>query len=216
MGVMVGGVNIPDAGIETPDSPELEWQGGLIAVTRKYWVPRTYIKTYLEALVSGTADAVYTDALLNGVGVNYESPKVYRVELRYEPDNWSSSLIGPVGSVQRSADANPLEVPVAKSPNSPSDAEIEDAVKDGIEAVLVPMPVYRRMEVKSSFTWTQANIIGSVAKIDNTPEGMTSPDSGKWLTTEHRVSEKGGVVEEEYGWQYNPTGWDTTLYDSVA
>ena len=218
MGTMLGGVLIPDAGLEAPDSPSPEWQGGVVAVTRRYYVPTSALAAFLTGLSTSDTDPIWTDAKLVGASVAMagSTNRVKMVELRYEPDSWTFTITGPVGSVTREADANPMEVPVAKAPGSPSESEIEAAIADGIEATLVPMPVYRRTEVKSSFTWNESNIIGNVGKIDDSPEGMTSPTAGAWLQNEHRVTEQSGVVTETFGWQYNPTGWDTTLYDSVA
>lgn len=217
MAVFVGGVAIPDAGLETPNSPEPELVGGLTAVTRRYWVPTSNLKTFLDGLSTADTDVDWTDAALVSAGVSQvgETNAVKLVEIRYEPPEWAFTII-PEGVTQE-ADANPIEVPVAKAPGLPSPGEIEAAIGDGIEAVLVPMPVYRRTEQSSgSFTWSEANIIDNVGKIDNSPEGMSAPNAGMWLMTEHKVSERGGVVSEQHGWQYNPTGWDTTLYDSVA
>jgi hypothetical protein len=216
MGAWLGGYQIPSAGLENPNSPEPEKRGSLVAVTRRYWVPTADLSTFLAALTPGSTDATWTSAVFVGAGVSQagDTNEVKEVEVRYEPPEWSFTVI-PNGTT-READANPLEVPVAKAPGSPSAAEVEDAVADGIEAVLVPMPVYRRTTVTSgSFTWSQANIIGNVGKIDDTPEGMTTPDAERWLNHEHKVTERAGVVTEQTGWQYNPTGWDTTLYDTV-
>ncbi len=217
MASFVGGILIPDAGIETPNSPQPEWQGGLTAVVRRYWVPNTYLKTFLDALSSADTDALWTSAVLVSVGVSQagSTNAVKEIEKRFEPPGWSFTIL-PVGVTQE-ADANPVEVPVAKAPGSPSAAEIEAVLKDGIEATLMPMPTYRRTVVSSgSFTWSQANIIANVGKIDDTPEGMTSPTAGRWLQNEHKVTEHSSVVTEIFDWQYNLTGWDTTLYDSVG
>jgi len=217
MAVFVGGTVIPDAGLETPNSPEPELVGGLIAVTRRYWVPNSNLAAFLAGLSTADTDATWTDAKLVSAGVSQvgDTNAVKQVEIRYEPPEWSFTII-PEGVTQE-ADANPIEVPYSQGPNSPSAGEIEAAAADGIEAVLVPMPIYRRTEQSSgSFTWSQDNIIDNVGKIDNAPAGMTSPSAGRWLMTEHKVTERGGVISEQHGWQYNETGWDTAVYKTAT
>lgn len=201
--------------IEQPNSPEVDFDtAGNIATTRIYAIKREYVASYLAGKTVSDTDPIWTDAKLRGIRVAALSPEMRLVSERYEPNSWGYSLIGPVGTEEQEADANPLITPVdIVAPDSPG---VEAIKADGLDGKLEPQPVYRYRKVKGSFTWSEENIVSGVGKIDNAPAEMDTPTAGKWLMNEHSVTETGGVVQEEWGWQFADNGWNTNLYEVWA
>jgi len=197
--------------IEQPESPEVDFDSaGNIATTRIYAIRREHVANYLAGISPTDSDPIYTDAKIRGIRVSSISSEFRMVSVRYEPDSWGYALIGPVGTTEQEADANALITPVdIVAPDSPG---VEAIKADGLDGKLEPQPVYRYRKVKSSFTWTEENIVSGVGKLDDAPAEMVSPSSGKWLMTEHSVQEAGGVVQEEWGWQFADNGWNANLY----
>ena len=137
---------------------------------------------------------------------------------RSEPD----SAFDTVGTIIQEIDANAIDIPIAKNP-SVSPSEVDQNIKDGVEAYLSPQPTYRRTEILDSFAFDETGgpgsiqeITASVGVIDNTPEGITNPSAGKWLKIGHTVQSTDDTFEQVETWQYASNGWDTTIYSSIA
>lgn len=143
----------------------------------------------------------------------------------YQAINLSASGVTPTKTVLRSSDGSANERPIEEHPNyreggsSPSDPEewkgqpvINDNLKRGVQAFLVPGIIYRRTEFKPNFTFTESELVGNVGK-RNSPVGVSGLTSGRWLKTGIDVQENSdGSAVVTSTWLYNPDGWDTDIY----
>jgi len=173
------------------------------------------VKAVTDSLVFGTADGEYTNAVLTSITSRRVGSNEAEVTLTYAPDTGTAETLPPVGTVVQEIDANPIELPISEAIGITSQ-EIAQKKKDGVEAFLSPQPIYRRVEVLASFTFNETNAIDDVGKIDNTPEGLVSPTSGKWLKVGFVVRSVGDKFEQTETWQYAANGWDTDIYSSVG
>jgi len=207
-----------------PDSPRIEKTENGTRVTRTYNVNYADAETAISGLSFGDADADFSEAKLRHINYQKDGPQNATLELVYIPPTWPSDPNVPalpaVGTVTQGADANPIEIPIEQVDGITSQDVDENGVGvgefAGITHKLEPQPVYRRGEVLGSFTFSEANIIENVGKIDQTPAGMTSPTSGKWLKTGRGIQQVGDDFDKQESWQYASEGWNTTLYASVS
>lgn len=193
-------------------SPEVERSVTGDIVTRKFNILRSRVKAVTDAETYGTADGEYTDSVLTKMISRPVGATNAELTYTYEP----SADAEVVGTVIQEIDSNPIDIPVGDAKEGLSAAVIAAKKKEGIEAILRPQPIYRRTEILASFTFSEANAINDVGKIDNTPAGLTSPTAGKWLKVGFVVRTAGAVVEQAETWQYAENGWDTDFYSSIA
>lgn len=196
------------------DSPKVTRTESGDTVERVFNLRRNRVKEVTDALTFGTADGEYTNAVLTSIQAAPIGALKSEVTLRYEPAQGTAEAIPPVGTVVQEIDANPIDIPIGAL--GLSEDIVADKKFEGIEGVLSPQPIYRRTEILSSFTFSETNAINNVGKIDNTPEGLTSPTSGKWLKVGFVVRSVGSKFEKSESWQYAENGWDTDIYSSVA
>ena len=120
--------------------------------------------------------------------------------------------------VIRDSDGTGQEVPIRQHPNCSNRLALDEPpviggiAKPGVESYIVPAIIYRRSAYSASFTWSESNLTSGVGT-RSAPTGLSSPTTGRWLTTGLRVQEQvgGGAIKTET-WQYSPTGWDTDIY----
>jgi len=198
------------------NSPEVERTDAGDVITRRFNLRRDRVKAVTDALVYGTADGEYTESVLTKIGSSPIGAAKAEVRLVYEPVSGTVEAIPPVGTIIQEIDANPIDIPVGDSKEGLSEAIVAEKKKEGIEAILRPQPIYRRTEILSSFTFSEANAIDDVGIIDNSPEGLTGATAGKWLKVGFVVRSVGTKFEQVETWQYAENGWDTDFYTSIA
>lgn len=200
---------------ERPESPVITRSEAGDIVSRTYSIKKSQVKTYTDGLSYGTADSEYSAAKLREMFVEGITGDTSLLRLVFKPNSFTYESLPPTGTVIQEIDANPIEIPISQNGEA-SAAQQENLRLQGVEAFLDPQPIYRRIEILSSFTFSEANAIDNVGKIDNTPEGLTSPSAGKWLKTGLHVRQVGDKYEQTETWQYARNGWNTDLYASVA
>jgi len=197
---------------ENDTSPQVTRNSGGITVVRKGQLKTSEVQTYFGTLNFGIdTDADYTGSYLSEAAASPVSPSKSEVTLTYGPESETEA----VGTVVQEIDANAIDIPIAKAPALTSH-EVDQNIKNGVEAYLSPQPIYRRTETINAFTFSETNAVDDVGKIDNTPEGLTSPSAGKWLKVGFVVRSTGDNFEKVETWQYAENGWDTDIYDAVA
>lgn len=213
-------------GLTTPKehdkSPSVSRSESGDIVTRKYNINKANVKSYTDALVYGTADAVYTNAYLSTIQIEAINGGTSEITLTYAPQTLSYEVLPAVGTVTQEIDSNAIDIPIKKNPNlSPS--EMDDNIDDGVDAYLSPQPIYRRTEILSSFSFDEAggsgsiqDVLDTVGKIDTTPEDLSNPSAEKWLKVGFVVRSVGDKFEKVEVWQYASNGWDTNIYDTIA
>jgi len=170
----------------------------------------------------GDAHAVNSDCKLREINVHQVTGGGAYAEFEYvyRPDVSGGADTPPTGTITQEANANAINVPIGQHPSaSPGvnydvDRQVGKDDWEGIKSFLEPQPTYRRTEIKDSFTFSEANIIGNCGKVQQTPTGMTSvaaaPAIGaRWLVCGHSVKQMGTKYEEVYEWQYAKNGWHT-------
>jgi hypothetical protein len=65
---------------------------------------------------------------------------------------------------------------------------------------------YGQMQDRDTWTWTEANIVGSVGQV-TAPTGVTSPTTGKWMCVGRSLRDVGDAVEQIDRFKYNVLGW---------
>ena len=192
-------------------------------VTRTFNLRRDRVKAVLDSIPIGTQDNEWTSSyLLSKDAVPIGSDESI-VTLVYGPLGTAEQL-PPVGTVTQEIDANPMEVPITLGNDEAiSEAAVALHRKNGIEAFLKPQPIYRRVEILNSFDFDETDftdgigeVILTVGKIDNSPEGITNPSTGTWLKVGYVARTVGDKYEKTETWQYASNGWDATIYDSIA
>jgi len=144
------------------------------------------------------------------------------VELVYEPPNPPTGPTPPVGTITYEADANAIEIPIQQHPDYDEAASKTDKngvfipvvageEMPGVESYLVPQPTFLRVEILSSFTFTEAAIISGVGT-RCAPTGLGSPTTDAWLKTRLSIRKNGNVVEKSETWQFASRGWNAKLY----
>jgi len=215
MGVLIGPVGTTFS-VEQPGSPAVSKDAsGNLQIERTYLIHKDNIPAVIAAATPNTVDPDYTSAQFAGMRAEIASASTRYLTVTYREPDYSEEIES-IGTVTRSADANPILEPLEKRLTNSTD--IETAKADGIEGFMRSAPKYRYKKIKSggAFGWTEEEIISGVGKVDNAPSGMTSPSENKWLMDEHTIREVGGLLEEEWGWQYNEEGWEVAnpaLYD---
>lgn len=210
---------------ETDRSPQVERSEVGDIVTRIFNLQKDRVKDVSDALVYGTADGEFTNAFLRRVSSRPVSAKKTEISLIYEPANTTFETLPAVGTVIQEIDGNAIEIPIAKNPFVSPGAGILAQKEDGVEAYLSPQPIYRRTEILNSFSFDQDagagadsifEVTSTVGVIDNSPEGITNPETGKWLKVGYNARSVGDKYEKLETWQYASNGWDTNIYASVA
>lgn len=199
---------------EIDTSPSVKRNETGDVVTRKFNLNKGRVKAVTDALVYGTADGEYTNAVLTEIASEPINANSAEITLVYAPVNATDEVLPPVGTVIQETDANAIDIPIGKA--DISDSLKDQNLKDGVEAFLSPQPIYRRIEILDAFTFSEANAIDNVGKIDNTPEDLTSPSVGKWLKVGFVVRTVGSKFEQTETWQYAENGWDTDIYTAIA
>jgi len=215
MGVLIGPGDTTFF-VEQPGSPAVSKDAaGNLQVERTYLVHKDYLSTLVATWGPADYDQDYTSTQFAGLRSEIASASTrYFTVIFREPEFGAD--IESIGTVTRSADANPILEPLEKRLTNSTD--IEKAKASGIEGFMRSAPKYRYRKVKTlgSFGWTEDEIISGVGKVDNAPAGMVNPSEDKWLMDEHTIRESGALLEEEWGWQYNEEGWEVdnpALYD---
>jgi hypothetical protein len=206
--VQIGGQNSLDSLVETDESPIITRGESGDTVERIYILNSDVVKTITDSLSWGTSDSVYINALLASAKVVKVAPSRSQVTLIYEPEKLATfERIAAVGTVTQEVDANPIDIPIKKNPNT-SSAFVQQDKADGVEAYISPQPTYTRTEILGSFVFSEANAIDNVGKVDLTPEGLSSPSPNKWLKTGFNVRTVGDKFEKTETWQYAENAWD--------
>jgi hypothetical protein len=206
--------------VEDDKSPKVDRSEAGDIVTRTGSLKNSQVKAYLDALVFGTADSVYTSAVLTGAQADQITGDTTKITLTYSPVNASFEVLPPVGTVIQEVDANGIDIPLKKNPNATS-VYIDAEIKKGVEAYLSPQPIYRRIEILGSYAFDEnggldsMEEVQSVGLIDDTPEGIANPQATKWLKTGYVVRAVGDKFEKTETWQYAENGWDTDLYITI-
>lgn len=194
--------------VEQPDSPVVTRdRAGVYATKRIYLIHKNNVADILSATTLNQVDPLYTQCIFAGIKISFASPSTRLATITYEQPGYDEDTDS-IGTVTRSASANPILEPLEKILDS---QYLEAAKADGIDGALKPQPVYRYKKTKASsgYKWTEANIISGVGKVDDSPTGIEDPTPNKWLMNEHTLREVGDVVEEEWGWQYSEDEWET-------
>lgn len=172
----------------------------------------------MPAGVSFTPPATEGGLPLRSYDVRTRKGKTTVTVLYTSPESQRFRITAPPGTVTRSSDGTAQELPIETHPDysaGQSEAEgvpvVNGNLKPGVQSYLVPGIAYTRTEVKSAFTFSQANLTASVGK-RNAPAGLSGPTAGRWLKTAIRVDQAGGVVNVSETWQYAPQGWDEDIY----
>jgi len=168
----------------------------------------------------GDGHSVETDSKLREINVIRIDPFYCELHYSYMPNNPGGATLQPVGTVTMEADANPLRIPIGQNANASgtnydADKKVGVGDWDGITHYLSPQPIYIRSEVLNAFTFSEANIIDTVGKIDDSPEDMTTPTAGKWLVVGFGVRQTGDKFTKRKKWQYDAAGWNTDIYTTV-
>ena len=129
-----------------------------------------------------------------------------------------SRIPGAPGTITRDSDGTAQELPIETHPGYSGGESEESGVpvingneKPGVQSYLVPGIIYRRTEVKSTSSFTEAALTGGVG-FRSAPTGVTAPTANAWLKTGITVSETGtGTIVTET-WQFSERGWDTDIY----
>lgn len=90
-------------------------------------------------------------------------------------------------------------------------SDIDALRKAGYLAVNVSSVEYSYTQYLESFTWSESNITEddnnvSVGKTGS-PEGLSSPTSGKWMFVGRSIRDDGELVETTDVWKFNALGW---------
>jgi hypothetical protein len=199
---------------EIDTSPSVKRNETGDVVTRKYNLNKGRVKDVTDALVYGTADGEYSNAVLTEIASEPINANSAEITLVYAPVNATDEVLPPVGTVIQETDANAIDIPIGKA--TISDSQKDQNLKDGVEAFLSPQPIYRRIEILDAFVFSESNAIDDVGKIDNSPEDLTTPALGKWLKVGFVVRTVGSKFEQTETWQYAENGWDTAIYTAIA
>lgn len=208
-------INKTDAG----DEPTFTYHGG---------------KSNYEAAITNLgiafgdpAPAPYAAAKLRSVNIRSNGPNKVLIDYVYKLDNTGNGEILPsVGTVIRSGDANPIEIPIGQHPNANPGVNYDPVQKigigvwEGIQSFLQPQPVYNRREILNSFTWDEASLIANVSNrfsaVQMAAKGLASATDNKWLQMVFRITENGSKYDQEESFQYAKEGWRTDIYDAAT
>jgi hypothetical protein len=184
----------------------------------KYWCLRTSAESLLPANGDAPPGGVHSTLELSQAQVTpqLQNPEIVDVELTYTAPNRGYAFPVKPGEIRFEADTTVADANIIQKliANGASEAEKNEVLNDlHKKTYLAPVPIFRRIENKSSFTWSEANIIADVG-LRSTPTGMTSPTAGKWLKTRLSVQQQGtrAIVTEE--WAYSTNAWDGAEYDT--
>lgn len=193
-------------------------------VTHHYDVNEDSAETALAGYNWGDAHAApYEDALLAGIQINKSTGDINAiVDIVYETPDFSYELNKAAGTVTQSGDSNVQSIPLEQHPNWTDTLKakrIEGGTLEGVTSFYSPQPVYTREEVLSSFTWTEAGLIGAVGKTATAAtmaaKGLAAATENYWLQTQLALRQVGTTVVKTEKWQYaGPPleGWDTDIY----
>jgi len=204
---------------ERSDSPVIQKSSSGVRVTHRYDVNLADKETATAGFDYGDQDDLYTGSLLRGIGMEKDGPINCIVSLTYEPNGWTDGTSIPAsGTVEQFCDANPTSIPIGSHPNA-SGSNYDDKKNIGIDGwqgrthFIQPEPIYGRREVLDAFVFSESNIIDSVGKLDQTPEGMTNPSRNRWLKNGFRVDQRGAKYQQEETWKYSTLGWLNNIDD---
>lgn len=215
---------------EIPRSPSIKKTDNGVQVTHRYNVNYADAEAAITAAGFSFGDAhpaPYGNSVLREIGIDKDGPKNAIVSIIYFPEEWATSIpedSPSVGNIQFEGDANTIDVPLGQSPDATS--QNYDAKKNigigawkGIQAYLDPRPIFRRIEVLSSFTFTEQNIVENVARryssAQMATEGLAQATDNFWLKTGRRIRGVGDKFEQADQWQYSKL-WDTDLYGAAS
>lgn len=91
-----------------------------------------------------------------------------------------------------------------------------DTAKDNKE-ILVPIASvrYSRTLYKSSFTWSEAEIVKCIGGLQD-PVGLSSPTANAWLKVGRTVRQTGDLYEIRDTWEYDSLGWNADRPNTYA
>lgn len=201
----------------------------------------TTILAFYAALPFGTPHATYAGSTVREfverpVGGSGVSGGMVEIGVVYKPDEVSASgVLGGMtpGESILEADSNTVEEPIEKLPPEARRQTITQAAwlddlpsrqQDslaGIKGWLNPQPTVTRTDAvdSSSFTFTEAQIIGHVGRVMKAGAigdwGVSSPEQDadgktKWLYTGKRITKNGDTVTIQRTAQYASQGWETS------
>ena len=173
-----------------------------------YWAEITGAEALIPAFGTASPDGAHPELKLAGAEIRPSGdPKSVFVEITYkEPE---SSTFPPSGTIIQESESNFIEGDIKDHPTL-TDVEKTTLLNSGFNTYAIPTVTYRRIEWRafSAFVFSESNILGNVGKVDNTPNGLTSPTAGTWLASGKSVRREGASVEITEEWTHNSSGWN--------
>lgn len=190
---------------------------GLWQLEFLYWANKSTALSLIpshEAAPPEPWNSDYSGLKLKEVSISpSNSPYFVWVTLIYQdPESSGSTSSRTAGDVIQESRAAFQEVAIEDSRLGLSQSQIDSYIAQGVTSKSVYTLTYTRTEYFNSFTFTEANMVDMVGRID-TPTGVTTPTANAWLQSGRSVRKSSdSLYEVTDEWTYDKGLWDTTIY----